>query len=127
MNILSELKSNRDARGALFPFDFHNLTFVPKRMFYVKDVPINDVRGQHAHKATDQVLFCLSGGIKIDLFDGKETQSFILKEGMYVFEKRMTWTTLTFLEKNTTLLALSSEEYDPNDYIRDYQTYLNSI
>ena len=34
-----------DDRGGVVPIDFSDLPFIPKRIFYVKDVPKNTIRG----------------------------------------------------------------------------------
>jgi dTDP-4-dehydrorhamnose 3,5-epimerase-like enzyme len=118
-----EIESRTDARGSLFPCELRD--FSTKRMFFIKDVPAGMFRGEHAHKETDQFLFCISGNIEITFFDGKNETTFSLKEGNYVFEKRMTWTTMKFVESKSILLVLSNKEYDPNDYIRIKSDYFN--
>jgi dTDP-4-dehydrorhamnose 3,5-epimerase-like enzyme len=125
--MLFEIEGKRDNRGVLYPFEFKKHNFKPERFFFVKDVPEGDVRGEHAHKETDQLLFCLNGVIEVTLFDGSNTETFLIQEGEYVFEKRMTWTTLKFLKAGSILMVASSKEYDPADYIRDYETFLSSI
>ena len=125
--MLSKLEGKRDSRGVLYPFEFKKLNFEPKRMFFIKDVPEGDIRGEHAHKETDQIIFCLQGSVEISLFDGVEKETHILMEGDYVFEKRMTWTTLKFVKPESILMVTSSKGYDPEDYIRDYSTFINSL
>jgi dTDP-4-dehydrorhamnose 3,5-epimerase-like enzyme len=116
-----------DHRGSLFPCNLQELNFDAKRLFYIKDVPAGQTRGEHAHKETDQLLFCLSGNIEVSFFDGHEEKKFLLNVGDFVLEEKMTWTTLKFLKENSTLLVLSSKEFSDADYIRNKQEYLNLL
>jgi len=120
-----EIEPKTDPRGSLFPWQLGK--FIPKRMFFIKNVPAGMVRGEHAHKETDQMLFCISGNIEIAFFDGENETSFFLKEGNCVFEKRMTWTSMKFIEENSILLVLSTKEYSADDYIRSKNDYLNLL
>ena len=123
--MLFEIEGKGDNSGVLYPFEFKKHNFKPERFFFVKDVPEGDVRGKHAHKETDQLLFCLNGAIEVTLFDGSNTETFLIQEGEYVFEKRMTWTTLKFIKADSILMVASSKEYDPLDYIRDFNTFIS--
>ena len=39
------------------------------RAFYLYDLPIDAVRGEHAHRDTHQFVICLAGAIKATLWD----------------------------------------------------------
>ena len=60
--------------GTLVPIDFSELTFAPKRVFYVTGVPAGDERGHHAHYETQQLLICVQGKISVHLYDGYKTE-----------------------------------------------------
>ena len=48
----------KDHRGLLVPIEFAQLPFMPKRLFYVSNVPKGEERGNHAHYNTKQILTC---------------------------------------------------------------------
>ena len=58
---IQKIKSFTDERGNLLPIEFSQLDFDPKRIFVVNDVPVGDVRGNHAHYKTKQYLICTKG------------------------------------------------------------------
>lgn len=125
--MISKLSGKKDSRGSLYPLYFNQVSFSPKRLFLVKDVPVGSIRGKHAHKKTEQLLICLSGNIEITFFDGKEEKVHHLCDGDVLYERSLTWTTIKFLQENSILLVLSSEEYDEKDYIRNYEEYLSIV
>ena len=45
--------------------------FVPKRVYYLYDIPAASERGGHAHKELQQVIVALAGAFDVVLFDGK--------------------------------------------------------
>ena len=105
-----------------------NIPFEVKRIFYIHDVPFECSRGSHAYYNSKQVLICLSGNLKIKCFDGKEEIIYTLnnpKEALYIEAK--VWRTTFEYSIDTVLLVLSSLEYDDNDYIRNYNQFLEVV
>jgi dTDP-4-dehydrorhamnose 3,5-epimerase-like enzyme len=103
------------------PFDI-------KRVYWIYKVPAGQRRGGHAHKETEQVLFCLQGSIKIKLDDGTHKDNIILnKPNIGIFLGRMLWHEMEGFKKNTILLVLASKLYDEKDYIRDYNIFKKII
>ena len=124
-----ELRSIRraaDLRGSLVAADFFSdLPFVPQRVFTVFDVPTKDVRGEHAHHECEQFLLCLVGSVSCVVDSGVTRQEFLLNRpdlGLYV--PAMTWGTQYNYSPDAVLLVFASREYDPADYIRDYDEFL---
>ncbi len=107
-------------------FDKH-LPFVPKRYFVVFDVPSKDVRGEHAHKTLHEFLVCVHGSLSIVLDDGKsrgEVQLSSPTVGLHI--PPLIWGIQYRFSRDAVLLVLASEPYDPNDYIRDYDEFLET-
>jgi len=107
-----------DGRGQLFPYEFKNQPFVPKRIFVVRSVPVNTVRGLHSHKKQRQVIICLSGAIEIELRISGNSASLILDSpevGLLI--EPGVWASQKFLKENTIQLAMASGPYDPADYM----------
>lgn len=105
-----------------------DVPFPIKRVYYLYEVPGNERRGFHAHKALEQCLICVHGSCTILLDDGREKETVVLddpSEGLYVGPS--TWREMYDFSPGAVLLVLASEYYDESDYIRDYQTFLNYI
>ena len=105
-----------------------NIPFDIKRVYYTHNVPINVKRGGHAHKNLEQILICLSGGVKVRCFDGRKEIIYELNkpdEGLYI--KNLVWRDMYDYKNNTVLMVLASDYYDENDYIRNYNDFLEYI
>lgn len=118
-----------DLRGNLSVAEFEqHLPFLPKRYFLVFDVPNEQVRGEHAHKTVHQFLVSVKGSCSIVADDGKNREEFLLDKpnvGLYV--PPMIWATQYNYSQDGVLLVLASEKYDPEDYIRDYDEYIEAL
>ena len=112
-----------DERGLLYPIEFKHIPFKPKRVFYVTDVPTGIKRGDHAHYETQQLLICVKGKIEVNLFNGNDWVTTILKETECTLVDKLIWDNQIFLEKNSVLLVFCSTEYDKEDYITDIEKF----
>ena len=125
--LLQRIRKATDLRGSLVAANFAgDLPFVPKRTFVVFDVPTRDVRGEHAHRTCEQFLVCLSGAVSCVVDNGLQRQEFRLDQpdlGLYM--PPMTWGTQYAYSADALLLVFASHEYDANDYIRDYDDFLD--
>jgi hypothetical protein len=98
----------------------------PKRIYWITETPNSIERGNHAHKHLKQIIVAFSGVIEIILKDNKGTSfPFLLDNSMKVlFIPPGYWRTIKF-SKGAILLCVASEEYEENDYIRNYDDFLN--
>ena len=126
---LFELTSATDMRGSLVAGEVAaELPFVPARFFVVYDVPSIEVRGEHAHRQCEQVLVCLSGSVKAIADVGGVRSEFLLdRPDIALYMPSMTWGTQYRYTKNAVLLVLASLPYQADDYIRDYDEYLDEL
>lgn len=126
---LHRLKRVDDMRGNLLVGEFRReLPFVPARFFTIFDVPGAHVRGEHAHRHCEQFLVCLRGSCAMVVDDHRNREEILLDSpdfGAYV--PAMIWTTLYKFSSDAILLVFASAYYDPEDYIRDYEVYLQSL
>lgn len=118
-----------DLRGALTfgELDAH-LPFPPKRFFVVYDVPSREVRGEHAHHELHEFLICLRGSCAVALDDGESHDEIVLDTptiGLHVPPRL--WRVHYKYSPDAILLALCSDVYKPEDYIRDYDEFLNIV
>jgi acetyltransferase-like isoleucine patch superfamily enzyme/dTDP-4-dehydrorhamnose 3,5-epimerase-like enzyme len=113
-----------DLRGALAVGTFPQFPFAPRRYFVMFDVPSKHVRGEHAHRRCQQFLTCLRGSVTVMLDDGQSREEIVLSDaaiGVYV--PAMVWLVHYKYSADAMLLVLASDEYDPDDYIRDYEEF----
>ena len=102
------------------------LPFDVKRVYYLYDVPGGVERGGHAHKALCQLIVAASGSFTVTLDDGKAKRSFALNrpyQGLLVVPG--IWRDLSDFSSGSVCMVLASEKYDANDYIREYEDFIN--
>lgn len=126
---LNRLPLRRDMRGSLVANEFgQDIPFEVKRSFMVFDVPGAEIRGEHAHRECHQYLICVRGACSVLAGDGNAREEFRLDHptlGVYI--PPMVWSTQFKHTEDAILLVLASHHYDPEDYIRDYQEYLDEL
>lgn len=103
-----------------------NVPFNIKRVYWTYYTPQDVVRGGHAHKELQQVIFAVSGIIEFNTENlGGNKNNFTLdspEKGLYI--PKLIWRDIQF-SHNSVLLCLASELYDENDYFRDYNEFKN--
>ncbi len=117
-----------DKRGNLsFAENMNQIPFEIRRTYWIYDVPGGTERGGHAYLENMEFVIALSGSFDVLLDDGKETEKISLNRSYYgLLIPKMTWRTMVNFSTNSLALVLSSTEYDPNDYIRDYNEFLQA-
>jgi len=115
-----------DIRGSLSVGELATLLpFSVKRHFLVFDVPSVETRGEHAHKVCHQFLICIKGKCSVVADDGLQREEFELDRpnvGLYL--PPMVWGIQYKYSADAVLLVFASHEYDPDDYIRNYEQFL---
>lgn len=110
-----------EGSGVDVPFDI-------KRVFYMYDSDSDIVRGQHANRKTQFVLINVSGTSKVKVDNGRETEIIELnKPRMGLFIDVMVWKDMYDFSDDSVLLVLASEHYDGEEYIRDYNAFLEEV
>jgi acetyltransferase-like isoleucine patch superfamily enzyme len=124
--LLPEIK---DPSGTLsFAEIKQHLPFTPKRYFLVYNVPDKEVRGEHAHKELHQFLICVSGNCTVMIDDGFQKEEYLLQspnQGLLI--PPLVWGVQYKYSPNAVLMVLASEKFYENDYIRNYNDFLNII
>jgi UDP-2-acetamido-3-amino-2,3-dideoxy-glucuronate N-acetyltransferase len=126
--VLHPLRHARDLRGSLAALEFEMLPFVPRRIFAVYAVPDESVRGAHAHRACAQFLVCVSGAVSAVADDGRARQEFRLTGptvGLLI--PPLVWSMQYRYSSDAVLVVLAELSYDPQDYIRDYEEFLQIV
>ncbi len=118
-----------DLRGRLTVGEFErSVPFRPRRYFLVYDVPSKDTRGEHAHRACHQFLICVHGSVTCVVDDGTARREVVLSDprlGLHM--PPMIWGTQYQYAPGSVVLVFASHYYEPDDYIRDYSSFLSEV
>ncbi|SEO77700.1 WxcM-like, C-terminal [Flavobacterium sp. CF108] len=107
-------------QNGVLPFEF-------KRVYYLFDVPSSAFRGGHSHIEQHEVLIALSGSFEVTVNDGKDKKSYLLnKPNVGLYLPKGIWRELENFSSGAVCLVLASDIFEETDYIRDYETFLNS-
>lgn len=120
-----ELKAAVDARGSLAVAEAGSaLPFVPRRIFFVYDVPNREVRGEHAHREQEQFLVCVKGSCSLVVDDGVRREELRLDSPLRgVHLRPLVWAVQYRFSADAVLAVAASGGYDPCEYIRDYEEF----
>ena len=123
---LVRIRRADDLRGSLISLELDDdLPFRPRRFFTVFGVPSKDVRGAHAHHRCEQFLVCVSGSVVCVVDDGASRREILLdRPDLGLHMPAMLWGTQYRYSENAVLAVFASHPYDPDDYIRDYESFL---
>lgn len=102
--------------------------FEIRRIFYIYGSEAGVVRGRHANRRSEFVFINVAGSSRVRATDGRVERLYALDhphEGLYL--PRMIWKEMFDFSPDSVLLVLSNECYDPNEYVRDYDAYLEEV
>ena len=118
-----------DERGSLISIEFEShVSFDIKRAYYIFNNSENHRRGFHAHKKLKQLFVVMAGSCLIDFDDGKERVSYSLDSPDFgVVVNGIFWREMHSFTPDCVLCVFADHEYDPADYINDYQEFLNFV
>ena len=105
--------------GRTVPFDI-------RRVYYIYDVPGGESRGSHAHRELEQVIVAVSGSFTVTLDDGTARRTFYLnRPWMALHVKPGMWRNLDDFSSGAVCLVLASGPYSEEEYIRDYEEFID--
>lgn len=126
---LLDLPKIVDPRGNLTVAEqMKNVPFDIKRVYWTYDVPGGESRGGHAHKNLYQLVVAMSGSFIVNLDNGEERETILLNhpwQGLLI--KPNTWRTLEDFSSGAVCLVLASEPFDLDDYIYEYEDFLEYV
>jgi hypothetical protein len=103
-----------------------NVPFDIKRIYYLYDIPSGEVRGGHAHKELHQLIVAASGSFDVLLDDGTNKKIVTLNRPDYgLLIVPGIWRELFEFSSGSICMVLSSHKYDENDYLREYENFMN--
>ena len=126
---LLDLPQIRDPRGDLTPIESgRTVPFDVARVYYVYNVPVDAVRGGHAHRQFEEVLIAVSGSFRVTVDDGHSREEHWLRDprkGLYI--GRMVWRELDSFSQGAVSMVLASHHFDESDYYRNYADFTNAV
>ena len=118
-----------DPRGNLTVVEqLKEVPFDIKRVYWTYDVPGGESRGGHAHKKCQSFIIAVSGSFTVRLDDGHRHETYHLNhpyQGLLI--NTGVWRTLEDFSSGAVCLALASELFDENDYIREYDDFIRYV
>lgn len=120
---LYRVAGHDDARGRLTALSLSDFPFVPRRAFWISELPSGTTtRGGHAHRTAEQLLVRLSGEIMVTLcFRGEEISIRLDDAQQVLLIGPEVWSEQTYLGPDACLFVLVNEEYDMDSYIHEKQ------
>lgn len=111
--------------GTLGIIEFSQLRFTPARLYWVTDLILGSIRGNHAHKTLTQAMFVIHGSFNLKLYNGRdETLHKILPNGHMFYVQPGIWREFWTDEPGSILCVLCDQPFDESDYIRDFDEYI---
>lgn len=122
-------KVRGDHRGNLVAIESHiDVPFDIKRVFYIFATQPGINRGEHSHRRTRQHLIALNGSCKVTLDNGFEKTVYSLDDpSIGLLQDAYIWGTMHDFSSDCVLLVLASEDYNPEDYIHNYDEFLSEV
>jgi hypothetical protein len=103
-----------------------NIPFDVKRVYYLYDIPGGEARGGHAHYELEQYIIAASGSFDVILDDGKNRKIVTLnRPNLALHVVPGLWRELDNFSSGSICLVLASKIYLEDDYIRDFDEFLN--
>ena len=126
---LVRLPKIEDERGNLsFIESLNHIPFEIKRVYWIYDVPGGEVRGGHAFKEQEEFIVAISGSFDVVLDNGESIEKFQLNRsymGLHVPAGK--WRHLENFSTNSIALVLASTKYNDDDYIRNYDDFMQFV
>jgi dTDP-4-dehydrorhamnose 3,5-epimerase-like enzyme len=106
-----------------------NVPFDIKRIYYINNLfNKKAVRGYHAHKKLEQIIFCVNGSFTLNLDDGKVKQKILFNNPYYgVRLGPLLWHTMEKFSSDCVILVLANDYYKEKDYLRNYDDFIKYL
>lgn len=125
-----EIPKKSDARWSLSFMEVpKDIPFEIQRIYYIYDLKEDgSIRWEHAHRETEQIMFCLNGSVTVGFDDGKNKELITLDSlNKWVHIPKMIWHWMECFSENCIILVIASHLYEEADYIRNYENYISIL
>lgn len=100
------------------------IPFKIKRVYFITGASPAAIRGNHAHKKLQQVVFCVNGAFTLGLDDGKKKQKIRMRDpSRGVVLGPLLWVTMSGFSGDCVIAIFADDYFRKNDYIRDYDKF----
>ncbi len=122
-----KFKSFKDERGILTAIELKDYVDWPvKRVYFLTDVTMP--RGGHAVRHEKKIYVCQKGTVKARLHDGEKWNEFELHgPDDAILMNEMCFRDFYDFSSDAVLLAISSVNYVPEDYIYDLEKFISEV
>ena len=105
------------------------IPFEIKRVYFINNLDSSSsIRGKHAHRQLQQVIFCINGSFTLSLDDGVHQQDIEMKrENEGIILGPMLWHTMHDFSTGCVLLVAASDYFNESDYIRNYDEFMTLV
>ena len=103
--------------GLIYPFEI-------KRIFYIFDTKGDIVRGCHANKDSEFLMFCLKGSCRVRVDNGKKSEVVLDSPHTALYLEKMVWKEMFDFSDDAILVVATNTLYDEKEYVRDYGEFL---
>lgn len=106
-----------------------NIPFDIKRIYYINSLYNKAaVRGKHAHKELEQIIFCVNGNFTLMLDDWNHKQKILMNNpASWIRLWPKLWHEMMEFSPDCVILVLANDYYNEKDYIRNYDDFLEYI
>lgn len=104
------------------------IDFLVKRVFYLRGIKENAIRGRHSHKELKQLIVCLNGEFTIELDNGREKYITKMRPGktcLYIDGR--VWREMKEFTKETVVMVLCDREYRFDEVVRERPLFLKNL
>ena len=125
---LIDIPKISDPRGNISVIEKDIIPFPIKRVYYLYDIPSDSFRGGHSHKEQLEFLIAVSGSFEVILDNGSNRKVITLnKPNQGLLIEKSIWRELQNFSEGSVCLVLASDYFDENDYIRDYDKFIEHL
>lgn len=122
------LKAVQEEDGRLVAINsFSELPFEPKRIFFIKEVPPNTTRGEHANRNTEYIFGVVNGTVKLQIesLDGEVLTYHLTDDAKGIYVPKNWWLKLFDFESDGIAMVLASTEFAESLYVEHYDEWKN--
>ena len=124
-SLITLAKHHHDNGNLSVVEDNNEIPFKIRRVYYLYDIPGGEARGGHSHRGCYTLLVAVSGSFTVVLDDGIERREVLLNRsnvGLLVVPG--VWRVLNNFSSGSVCLSVASHLYSEDDYVRDYDQFL---
>ncbi len=124
------LTSDNMGGGELTPLNsLSNLApFKVQRIFYIFDTKGDIVRGCHANRESQFLMFCAKGSCRVQVDNGRtKSEVALTSPNVALYLDKMVWKEMQCFSNDAILVVLTNTLYDEKEYVRDYEEFLREV